>query len=433
MGRAPPSGGRGGRCATSAIGTGAIGAAPGRRYRFVVEGALLWVQIAMGLNFLAVAPLFPLIIEDYGVDNATVSLLVGAGALAVGVMNIPGGVLAARFGWRRMTVAGGVLMSSTALSPFAESFAVLLALRLAFSVGAAICLGALPGAVMSWFPQRELPVVNGVNIVGQSLGVTASVFAAALIADLLGWRGALSAFGFVALAGTIVFALLARDPARPAGAPVRAPFSVADLRAAMRERSTLLLGLGFGGGAGAFIAFSSWLPTYYRQEFGFSLEQAGAAAAIPSFCGIFGSLLGSALPVGLGRRRPWIVLAGLTMPVTALGCIASDAAFVLYPSLALFGLMAWLYVPSALTMPMELRGMTLERATVAVATVLAMVNVSGFLTPLLVGAMRDLGGGYAAGLAVCALLPSTLVVSGLLLPETGPRGRPRPAAPPDPA
>ena len=412
---------------------GVFEASPARGYRFAVEGVLLWLQVAMGLSFIAVAPLFPLIIDDYGIDNATVSLLIGAGSLAVAVATLPGSLFAARFGWRRATVAGGLLMSMMVLAPLADSFAMLLLLRLAFAVGAAVAIGSLPAAVMNWFPVRELPIVNGLNIVGQSIGITASVFTAAFLAELVGWRETLMLFGLVALSGTALFAVFAKNPARVAGVAAQPPFSVAELRVVMRERSTLLLGLGVGGGVATFIGFNAWLPTYYQEEFGFSLERAGAMAAIPSFFGIVGSLLGSALPVGLGRRRPLIIVSGAVMPVAAFGTFVSEAPLLLFPGLALFGMLSWLYFPSALTMPMELRGMTPERAAVAVATMLSMGSVSGFFSPLLVGYLRDQTGNFVAGLTICALMPLTLLVVGLLLPETGPRGRLQRAASSEPA
>ena len=128
---------------------------PAQHSRFAVEGWLLWLQVAMGLSFIAVAPLFPLIIDDYGIDNATTSLLIGVGELVFAIATIPGGVLAARFGWRRATIFGGALMSIMVLAPLADSFALLLLLRVVFAVGAAIAIGSLPAAVMSWFPARE--------------------------------------------------------------------------------------------------------------------------------------------------------------------------------------------------------------------------------------------------------------------------------------
>ena len=44
----------------------------------VVEASLVPVQIALGLNFLAPAPLFPFIMEDFGLERGVVSLLVAS-------------------------------------------------------------------------------------------------------------------------------------------------------------------------------------------------------------------------------------------------------------------------------------------------------------------------------------------------------------------
>ena len=397
-----------------------------RRYRFVVEGALLWLQVAMGLTFLAVAPLFPLIIDDYGIDNATASLLIGGTALAFCLSTIPGGLVAARFGWWNATVAGGLLMSLMVFAPLASTFAVLLALRILFAIGGATVMGALPSAVMSWFPLRELPVVNGTNIVGQSVGVTISIFSVAFIAGLVGWRESLMVFGLVSLVGVGVFVLLARKPEEPMGEPVRA-FSVTMLWSVLRDGPTLLLGVGVAGAIAAVLGLNSWLPTYYQQEFGFSLERAGQMVAIPSFFGIVGSLIGSALPVRLGLRRPIIIAAGLLLPFAVVGSFITDAPIVLLPSLALLGTVSWIHFPSIITMPMEFRGVTLERATLSVATMLTVGNVTGFLAPLMIGFLRDQTGGFTLGFAICVVCPLTLTAAGLLLPETGPRGRREPA------
>lgn len=395
------------------------------RYRFVVEGALLWIQIAMGLSFIAVAPLFPLIIDDYGIDNATASLLVGGTALAFAVSTIPGGLIAARFGWWRATFFGGLLMSAMVLSPLASSFTILLGLRLLFAAGGATVMGALPSAVMSWFPLRELPVVNGTNIVGQSIGVTVSVFIVAGLAGIVGWRESLMLFGLVSLAGVGVFVLLARTPEAPVGAPISPAFSPTLLLSVLRDPPTLLLGFGIAGGVAAFIGLNSWLPTYYQQEWGWSLERAGQVVAIPSFFGIVGSLAGSAVPVGIGLRRPLIIAAGVVMPVAVFGSFISESPLVLFPSLALLGFVSWIHFPSVMTMPMEFPGNTLERATLSFATVMTIGNVSGFFSPLMVGFLRDQTGSFGLGFLICVFFPLSLVIAGLLVPETGPRARRR--------
>lgn len=181
----------------------------------------------------------------------------------------------------------------------------------------------------------------------------------------------------------------------------------------------MLLGLGLVGALGANVSLGSWLPTYYNEAFGFSLEKAGVVASVLALFGIVGSLLGSTLPGRFPRRRPFLIVAGLLMPVTAIGAFVTSNPTVLYPSLALFGVVSWVFIPVVFTIPMELPGMTPERVGVTTAVVLCVGNLSGFVAPLLVGAMRDATGTFASGLTVVSLLAVGLAVAGWLMPETG--------------
>jgi cyanate permease len=390
------------------------------RYRFVVEGGVLLMQAGMGLNFIAVAPLFPLIIDDYGVDRATTSLLIALVSFVMAALMIPSAVLVARVGWRRSMAVGGALMSLMVLTPLAGSFATLLGLRIALAAGGALVMGSAPAALMNWFPRRELPLVNGVNVVAQSLALTVSVLTAAILADLIGWQSALMSFGMLPLAATLVWLLIARSPDLPRGTVPTARFSFGEFRAAAGDPTTLLLGTGMAGVVAAFIGLNAWLPTYYNEEFGFTLEEAGRIAALPSFFGIVGSIGGSLLSVRLGRRRPLIMASGALVPIAAVGTFASSNPLLLYPSVALFGVVTWLHFPSSITVPMELPSMTPERAAVAVATMLSLANLSGFFAPLLIGFARDRTDSFELGLSICAILPLSLLVAGYLLRETGP-------------
>lgn len=385
---------------------------PRSSFRFAVEAAVWLLNFSMGASFFAVSPLFPLIEESYGTSSAAVSLLIGASSLVVALALVPGGIVAARIGSRLALAVGGLLMATVAFAPLASSFELLLATRVTFALGAAVTLGAAPAVVMRWFPRRELPIVNGANIVAQSLGVTTALVVAAPLADSVGWQGALVAAGILTAGATALWLVVARDEG--GGGPPPA-LALRDLRSTVTDRPTLLLGLGIAGGLGAFVALSTWLPTFYHEQFGYSLGRAGAVTAALPFFGIGGSLLGSWLPFRTGARRPFLVASGLLMPLAAIGTFALDEPLLLYPSAALLGVAAWLYFPVAFTIPMELPGMTPERAGVAVATALGIGNVAAFASPLLVGVLRDLTGGFGPGLTICSLLPLSLVASGVLL------------------
>ncbi len=390
---------------------------PTSSYRLVIGAAVILLQFSMGLSFLAVAPLFPLIMGTFGVDNATVSLLIGASSLAVAIALVPASILAARLGSKWSLVLGGVLMGMTAASLFASSFSLLLLTRISFALGAAINLSATPAVVMRWFPTKELALVNGANVIAQSLGVMASMLLAPRLAGSLAWDGALATFGVIALISTALWALLGRD--RGGMVPVRA-FAMSDLSVVIRNRALALLALGLAGALGAFIALQSWLPTYYNQQWGYSLERAGSMSALLSLFGILGALLGSTLPMIFPRRRPFLIVGGLGIPIFAAGAIAVDTPALLYPSLLMLGITGWIFMPVVFTIPMELPGMTGSRVGVAVALALAAGNLAGFVVPLMVGYLRDQLGSFTVGLALACALSLVMAACGWAMPETGP-------------
>ncbi len=114
-----------------------------------------------------------------------------------------------------------------------------------------------------------------------------------------------------------------------------------------------------------------------------------------------------------------MIIAGLLLPLTAIGSFVSSNPLLLYPSVSLFGVMSWVFIPVVFTIPMELPRMTPERVGVTVAVVLSMGNLSGFAASLVVGLIRDRTGVFSVGLMIAALLAVGLAVAGYLMPETG--------------
>jgi len=74
------------------------------------------------------------------------------------------------------------------------------------------------------------------------------------------------------------------------------------------------------------------------------------------------------------------------------------------------------------TIPMEGPDAVPERVSLVLATIGALGGVLSFVAPLAVGILADVLGSYIPGFMIFAVLSWSLVVAGVLLPETG---RPR--------
>ena len=254
-------------------------------------------QLSIGINVLAPAPLFPLIMDEYSLDRSTVSILVAVMGLMLAVGNVPSGFLAARFGIHRTFAFGAFLMSVGTLAPFMPNFVGHVAWRVVFAFGAGVVIPLVGAVASQWFDRRELPVVNGVNWMGQTGGMAISLFIGVPIARLFSWEITLFTFGAVALLGAIAWVVLGKEPEEDR-VSVSSP-SIPRLLGVLKERTTILVSLAFVGPFLTYLSFSSWLPTYYNEVFDFSLSKASSIVGIPALIGLVVS------PVAAWRPPNW--------------------------------------------------------------------------------------------------------------------------------
>ncbi len=99
------------------------------------------------LVWIAMIPLAPTFADEFGLSGVETGMILAASSLAALVVALPLGVLADRFGARRVTIASACLFTLATLGQgLATDFSTLLAARIAFG----IAFGALWGAGASW-------------------------------------------------------------------------------------------------------------------------------------------------------------------------------------------------------------------------------------------------------------------------------------------
>ena len=280
------------------------------------------------------------------------------------------------------------------------------------------------GLVMQWFSGKEIPLINGLNMSITSMGNTIALFTAVLIANAFGWKAPLTVYGIAAFVFALAWLVLGREHREHTNTPEAedAPLPIS-IGALLKQRTTLLLGLTVSGPFILFMAISSWLPAYYNEVFGMPLSQAGSITGLFPLFGIVGCILGGLLPMRTGLRKPFLVIPGILLGFAALATFLVNNLVVIYISIALFGICQLISMPVIFTICMELPGTTPQVAALTIAAMLAIGNVLGFTGPLIVGFLTDMTGSYLPGLVVCSVLSWSLLIGGLLLPETGPRAK----------
>jgi NNP family nitrate/nitrite transporter-like MFS transporter len=304
-----------------------------------------------------------------------VSVPVLLGALA----RIPVGMLADRLGGR-LVFAVLMIVSAVpvAVVPFVGTYRDLLIVAFFLGLaGSSFAVGV--GYVSRWYSMDRQGSALGVYGLG-NIGQSAAVFLGPLIAARLGFQKIFWGEAAILVVWAIFFAGFARN------APSTArPKSVSEMVAVLTRQPlswamAAFYFLTFGG----FVAFSIYLPTLLRDQFGLSAADAGfrtagfvvLATLMRPLGGWLSDQIGgtrvlSAIFVGIGifaLLLGWERMVPFT--VGALGCaallgIGNGAVFQLVPK----------YFPT-------------ERATVT-GLVGAMGGMGGFFPPLLLGIFRD--------------------------------------------
>ena len=390
-------------------------------------GLILWAQFAHGMNVVALAPVLPLISEEYDISHTSGGLLLGVVMLIQGVFGLAGGAMVGRLGLKRVYTLGWIMSGAGTLTVLSPDFHGLLALRVVYGLGTAMLVPATGPLLMSWFRPRHLPVMTSLSVAALTVGTVVSLSTAAPLAGAIGWERGLGVFGAVALAGAVVWLFWGGTREEEGVRPAVTPF-VTEVWSVLRSPTVLLLGFALSACFAQYITLSGWLPTFYHETREMSLTKAGFLVSVLPFVGIFAVLLGGFLPLKIKPKRLFLIVPGAMVGLGGLGSFLIDSTALTYLSVVVLGLGTWLCVPTLLTIPTELPGMTSRRMGLYWGWTMTVTGFSNFASPLVVGAMRDSLDSFTPGFLVFALLSWFLFVAGFLLPRGGPQGSEGPAS-----
>ena len=239
--------------------------------------ALVLATISFALSFAAwglVGGLASVFTGLYGLTASQTALLVAVPVLLGSLARLPMGMLTDRFGGRLVFTALLAFSSLAAfVVPLTGSYGSLLVA--AFLVGMAGSSFAVGAAFVSrWTPAARQGTALGVYGLG-TMGQSLAVFVGPVVAARFGWEVVFRGTGALLLAWAVAYFLFARNPPQ-AGRPA----TVAAMMAVLRRAPTAwLLGAFYFLTFGGFVAFSIYLPTLLRAQFGLAPADAGFRAA----------------------------------------------------------------------------------------------------------------------------------------------------------
>jgi MFS family permease len=271
--------------------------------------SLVAARIVYAVNWLNIGAIFYLMSADLNSGVSGLGTLTSSFYLGVGIMQVPGGVLAAKWGPKR-TISLGMLLSSLAVLGTSISSSILQVAILRFIVGAGMALVFAPSVVLI---TRLLGGKSGtgVGIINSAfdIGGLFGLFGWILLASLTGWRSTLVLSGGLGvLTALLVIVLVPKDEGN-----VQFRFSSGKLVRILRDRNLIVLGLGSLGSNLGSVLISSFMAYYLQASLGETYAVAGLVAAMIVVLPIYTSLWGGRLYDRSKKPRRILILSSLGM------------------------------------------------------------------------------------------------------------------------
>jgi len=136
------------------------------------------------------AVIAPNLTSDFSLGPAELGLLTSAYFISFAAFQLPLGVLLDRFGPRRIEAALLLCAASGALTfGCAESLLGLVVGRALIGLGVSACLMAAFKAFTLWFPTRQWPRINGLQLAAGGLGALSATVPVEAALQFTDWRG----------------------------------------------------------------------------------------------------------------------------------------------------------------------------------------------------------------------------------------------------
>ncbi|SVB36335.1 uncharacterized protein METZ01_LOCUS189189 [marine metagenome] len=390
-------------------------------YRYVMAAVVLILTFSFGLSWFAVAPVTPLIMGEFNINRSTASLLISLIALTHLILGVPSSILVSRIGPRKAITAGAVLGSFPVLSFLTMDYSLLLLTRIVLGAGIALIFTAMGPLAMQWFSARELPLFNGLWAASMALGMAVSSFLVVPLSDILGWKLGLSIFGGISVIGGMCWVVFSPN-LRTSGKELQ-KFPIKDTVQVMKSRNTLLIAAADAGPYALLAATAAWLPSFYHEVHGMSLVKAGSLMGILALSGTCSLIATSFLMLWIAHRRIMLIIPGIIVGFAGLGSFLLAGTPLVYLAVAALGATAFMYLPTLLTIPMELPGTDPLKVAVIFGTLMSVGSAATMLSPFIVGFTTDLLDSYVPSLTLFSVLAWSLPIAGFLLPETGPTAK----------
>ena len=251
--------------------------------------------------------------DELALDPVAMGRVFSAFLLGYALCQVPAGMLADRFGARRVLAFAAfswvVALAAMAVVPAAAALPLLLGFRLILGIGEAPTFPAAAQAISRHIPPEARGRANGLVVAAIGLG---SAIAPPLVGTVMvrfGWRAAIAVSALPALAVAIAWLAVKQMPpelhaasAEEGALPERHPAPAFPDRGRLASRSFVLLTASYTLQGYVGYIFVFWFYLYLVDVRGFSLLKGALLSSLPWLLSIVSIPLGGAVSDALVKR-----------------------------------------------------------------------------------------------------------------------------------
>ena len=220
--------------------------------------------------------------RDMGMDKERQGMAMSAFFWTYTIFQIPAGMLVDRLGVRVLYLGGFLLWSlaSAATTLIGGSFALLIALRLLVGTGESVVTSSSLRYIRDHFEEKRRGLAVGIYMTGTKIGPAVGIPVAAYLANSYSWQTMFLVLGAGSLLWLVPFLLLVKKTdksaqGRAAAAAAAGPNPEATITLGQALRTPLMWGIILGTYCYMYFVYycMTWMPTYFRERHGMSIEK----------------------------------------------------------------------------------------------------------------------------------------------------------------
>lgn len=297
--------------------------------------SLMLARVVYTINWFNIASIFYLVASDFIEDIALLGIISASFLIGVGLFQVPAGIIAAKYGPRKIAIYGIIIASSAALATgFAANTLQITLLRFIVGLGMACFFGPSVILVSKYLGKESEGLGIGLLNSAHALGGIIGLFGWVMLAEYLGWRAALILSGGLGISTAIMLnTALLKDVDE-----IKNEFKIriSDVFCTIFNKSLIILGitlLGFQAGASMILTFSVF---YFVDHLKINPVDAGLIGSLSLIVALISSPFFGKLYDRIGNARKLLFISGV-ISAGSLAGFATDSLYVITASILITG------------------------------------------------------------------------------------------------